>query len=369
VFYDAKHCFMRKITAVFILSWCFCFAADAQKDSVKHTNFLVLPVIAKSIETGWSAGAIGSLAFRSHPKDTTSRTSNMQVLALYSLKKQLVLAINGAQYSRHEKYILNEQVSFSSFPDKFWGLGKYTKDDAFESYKYKQFYIYLHLMRKLAPHFFIGGLFEFQELNDVEYLAGGLFDQQQVVGRNGYKIAGLGMSVTYDTRNHAFAPGKGGLVQFYFNHFDQYLGSDYNYTNIVFDLRKYITVGKKSVVALQAYSFGNTGREVPLRSLANLGGSNSMRGYYAGRFRNTNQMVFQGEYRFPLYGRFGAVAFGGYGDVGKNFSDYTLGDFKYSLGAGLRFALMKKEKLNLRLDYGIGQGNNSGLYFQLGEAF
>lgn len=360
---------MRKIIAVFLLFRCFCLPATAQNDSVKHKHFLVFPVIAKSIETGWSAGAVGSFTFKLHPKDTISRTSSMQALALYSLKKQLVIAINGAQYSRHEKYIFNEQVSFSSFPDKFWGLGKDTKDDDFESYKYKQFYVYLHAMRKLANHLFAGVLFEHQQLNDVEYQPGGLFDQQQIVGRNGYKVSGLGLSFTYDNRNDAFAPNKGGLAQLYFNHFDKYLGSDFNYTNIVLDLRKYIGIGTRSVLALQAYSFGNTGKEVPIRSLANLGGANTMRGYYAGRYRNASQMVFQSEFRFPVYRRLGAVTFAGLGDVGKNFTDYALNDFKYSFGAGLRFALSRNERLNIRLDYGIGQGKNSGLYFQIGEAF
>lgn len=360
--------FMRKMLAVFLLTGPFMSSIYAQKDSTQHTHILVFPVIAKSIETGWSAGVAGSMTFRLS-KDTTSRTSNLQVLAMYSLKKQMVVAVNGSQYDKNEKYILNEQVSFSSFPDKFWGLGKYSADDSSEPYKFKQFYIYLHLMRKLGRHFFGGLLFEFQDVKNVTYLAGGLFDQQQVVGRYGYKIAGLGMSFTYDSRNDAFAPDKGNFAQVYFNHFDTYAGSDYNYTNLVFDLRKFIPIRKKNVLALQAYAFGNTGKEVPLRSLANFGGTNTMRGYYAGRYRDLNQMIFQAEYRFPLYKRFGAVAFGGYGDVGKNFTDYSIGDFKYSFGAGLRFALTKNEKLNLRLDYGIGQGKNSGLYFQLGEAF
>jgi hypothetical protein len=46
-----------------------------------------------------------------------------------------------------------------------------------------------------------------------------------------------------------------------------------------------------------------------------------------------------------------------------------LNDFKYSFGGGIRFAVDTKEKLNIRVDYGIGQGKNSGLYLQLGEAF
>ena len=94
-----------------------------------------------------------------------------------------------------------------------------------------------------------------------------------------------------------------------------------------------------------------------------------MRGYYDGRYKDLDQMIFQAEYRFPIYKRFSAVAFGGTGSVAKNFADYALNDFKYSYGGGIRFAVDTKEKLNIRVDYGIGQGRNSGLYLQLGEAF
>lgn len=343
-------------------------AIYAQKDSIKPKHLLILPVIARSIETGWSFGAAGSYTFHLSKKDTVSRTSNLQILALYSTKKQLVTAINGSQYFDKEKYILNEQISFSSYPDKFWGLGKNTPDEAEEAYKFNQYYVYLHLLRKIAPHFFAGVLFETQKVWDVSYLQGGLFDQQQVPGREGYQVSGLGASLTFDNRNNAFAPDDGVFCQLYFNHFDKFWGSKYNYTNIVFDLRKYIPVTSKQVLALQLYSFNNTG-EVPVRSLASFGGANRMRGYYDGRYKDMNQMLLQAEYRFPVYKRISAVAFGGGGSVSSSFADYSLSDLKFSYGAGLRFALNKKEKLNLRIDYGIGQGKNNGFYLQLGEAF
>ena len=361
-----KLCFFFAYSAIFMLC---SGAVNAQNDSVKKSNLLIFPVLAKSIETGWSGGVAGAFTFRLSKKDTVSRTSNLQALGLYSLKKQLVVALNGAQYAHGERYILNEQVSFSSFPDQFWGLGKYTPDSAKEPYSFKQFYTYFHLMRKLGRRIFVGALFEYQLVDQVKYVAGGAFDKQQVVGRDGYHIAGLGLSFTYDSRNHAFSPDKGGFAQVYFNHFGSYLGSEHRYTNIVLDLRRYISLGNDRVLALQAFSFNNTGNDAPLRSLASLGGANSMRGYYAGRFRDNSLAVLQAEFRFPVYKRFGAVAFGSAGDVGHDYKDYALKDLKYSFGAGLRFALNKSEKLNLRLDYGIGQGNNSGLYFQLGEAF
>lgn len=341
----------------------------AQKDSAHNKKTLLFPVITRSIETSWSFGLAGAATFKLLKKDTATRTSNLQTIVLYSLKKQFVAAINGAQYLKNEDYIINEQLSYSSFPDKFWGLGKHTPDNAEEQYEFKQFYLYMHLMRHLGNHFYAGILFEHQKLLEVNYKAGGLFDQQNIVGRKGYQISGLGLSVTYDKRNNAFSPNKGGFAQIYFNHFGKMYGSDFTYTNMVVDLRKYLPLSKKDVLAMQGYSFSSIGDEVPLRSLASLGGMNSMRGYYSGRYRDKMQMVFQSELRHQLNNRFGVVAFGNFGDVGHNLQDFNLSDLKYSLGAGLRFAINKSEKLNIRLDYGVGPGLNQGFYFELGEAF
>jgi outer membrane protein assembly factor BamA len=341
----------------------------AQKDSLKSHQILLFPVLTKSIETSWSFGVASSSTFKFSKKDTASRTSNIQTIILYSLKKQFVAAINGAQYFKNERYILNEQMSYSSFPDKFWGLGKHSPDSAEEDYNFKQYYIYLHLMRHLGNNIYIGLLYEFQNLMEIDYKIGGVFDQQQIVGRNPYKISGLGFSLTYDNRNNAFSPDKGNFAQIYFNHFDKSIGSDFSYTNLVIDLRKFFPIGKKNVLALQAYSFSNMGNDVPLRSLATLGGMGSMRGYYDGRYRDKQQLVFQSELRHSINKRFGIVGFGNFGDVGHNISDFAIKDVKYTYGAGLRYAINKSEKLNIRLDYGIGPGKNQGLYFELGEAF
>lgn len=360
---------IKYLLSLYIITF-FYNTAYAQKDSVHATHILVFPVIARSIETSWSFGVAASSTFRFSKTDTVSRTSNLQSVILYSLKKQFVSAVNGAQYFDKEKYILNEQFSYSSYPDKFWGLGKHSPDSAMENYTFKQYYIYLHLLRKISHRIYAGMLFEYQNVMDVDYVPGGLFDKENIKGRYPYKVSGLGLSFTFDNRNNAFAPDKGYFAQIYFDHFDKTFGSTFNYTNIVVDLRKFVRIYKKQVLALQAYSFTNIGDEVPLRSLASFGGSNSMRGYYSGRYRDKRQLVFQTEYRVPLINRIGAAFFCSGGDVGNSFTDYSLTDLKYAVGAGLRFALNKSEKLNLRLDYGIGQGNkNSGLYFQLGEAF
>lgn len=355
---------------------------NAQKDSLpnslpkgltvtlpKENHLLVLPVIARSIETSWSFGTAVSGTFHINKKDSLVRTSNLQGLALYSLKKQLIAAINGTIYFPGEKFILSQQLSYSFFPDKFWGLGKTAPDSNAESYNFKQFYIYLHGQRSVANHLYIGVIYEYQRLFKVNYIPGGLFDKENVAGRSSYHVSGLGASFTYDTRNDAFAPDKGVFLQGSFNHFGSIFGSDFQYTNYVVDARGFIKTYKKQVLALQAYAFLNNGT-VPLRSLASFGGANSMRGYYDGRYRDKDQVVLQAEYRVPVYGRFGAVVFGGMGNVGHDYDYLSVVALKYSYGGGVRVALTKSEKINLRLDYGIARGGQSkGLYFQLGEAF
>ena len=340
-------------------------------DSVqqKYQKIIVLPLILKSIETDWSFGGASSYTFRMKPVDSTVRTSNFQAIGLYSIRKQFVSALNGTIFFPDERYILSQQISYSYFPDKFWGLGNRSKETDEENYVFKQFYFYPHLQRLIANNLYVGVLYEFQRVFGLTYQAGGIFDTQNVPGRSQYKVSGFGLSFTYDNRNHAFVPNKGSLAQIIVNNFAPVFGSDFKYTNLVIDTRKYLPVFKDHVLALQVYGFFNLGGQIPLRSMSSFGGSNSMRGYYDGRYRDKNQIVFQAEYRATIKGRFGLAIFGGYGDVGNKMTDFIFTQFKYSYGAGLRVALNKKEKLNIRIDYGIGQGNSRGFYFQIGEAF
>jgi outer membrane protein assembly factor BamA len=299
--------------------------------------------------------------------DSATRTSNAQALAVYTTRSQFVAALNGSIYFPGERFILNEQLSYSSFPDNFWGLGKQAPDSNKESYKFKQYYVYLHPQRRIGNNLFLGVVFEHQRVFDMEYDPGKLFDKEAIVGRKGYHVTGLGLSFTYDTRNNAFSPSRGTMMQFWFDHFMPFLGSDYQYTSYTIDVRRFVKIYKDQILALHAFGMLTAG-EVPLRSLAAMGGANIMRGYYAGRFRDKNQGVVQAEYRVPVIGRIGLVGFAGIGNVGPYLKDINFQYLKYSYGGGVRIALNKVEKLNLRLDYGLGD-HSQGFYLQLGEAF
>lgn len=223
-------------------------------------------------------------------------------------------------------------------------------------------------MRKTGKGWFVGGVYELQNLIEVSYEKGGLFDKENVEGRNGYLISGLGPTLTYDNRNNAFAPDKGSFLELTAKYYAPVFGSDFTYANIIQDARQYIPV-KKNVLALQLYNFMNLGKEIPLRSLGLIGGDNAMRGFYSGRFRDKQMIMLQAEWRMPVYKRWGAAFFGSTGDVAEKAMDYNFSNLKFAYGAGIRFALNQKERLNLRLDYGFNSKGGSGFYLQLAEAF
>ena len=345
-----------------------------KKDSVKPSyknKFLVFPLVALSTETNWVFGVANAYIFKTAKHDSSLRVSTMPSGFLYTLNNQILIALGANIFLPREKYIIRFENSFSKFPDKFWGLGNATDSRPSENYTFTQFYINPQLYRKVFGDFFLGVGVDYQRVFNIEYLKGGHFDQDQVKGvsdRSSYTVFGYSFFLNHDSRNHAYVPDKGELFRIKFSNFNDHVGSDYNFRTLEIDLRKFIRVTGKSVLAIQSLSTFNFG-EVPYRNLAILGGNSMMRGYYAGRFRDLKFTGIQAEYRFPIKGRVGAVAFAGAGEVANDFEGFGFDKLKPSLGAGLRVAILRQDKLNLRLDVAGGNGGSLNYYIVLAESF
>jgi hypothetical protein len=350
----------------FIVSDGFALPSDSSNLKIDK-RALILPVAINSPETKIGVGILTALFFRTSHLDTTVRTSNIQSVVLYTQKRQILLNLGGNIYFPKEKYILKWQSVYSYFPDKFWGIGNNTSSENKESYIYNQFYFNPQLLRKVYKRWFVGIIAEYQNVIKTVYDPQGIFYTQNVIGRNGYVASGIGPLIAWDSRNNAFSPSKGEYFQFSYLNYNKFLGSSYKFNGYIIDARKYIKSFSKNILALQLYGQFNNGN-VPFRNMPALGGPNLLRGYYMGRYRDKDAIVMQGEYRMPVYKRFGIVVFGGLGEVIDKLGNLSISGLKYSTGGGIRFALKPKEKLNLRLDYAIGQ-KSSGLYFYVSEAF
>ncbi|MGZ4034836.1 MAG: BamA/TamA family outer membrane protein [Bacteroidia bacterium] len=341
---------------------------DADGDSVKKVRVIVLPIAFKSPETGWAFGLTSSVSFKtSNRYDTLTRTSSIQPVAFYTTNGQNVEAMNTTIYFPKERYIFFNQISHSYYPDKFWGIGPYTKDGNVEHYAYEQFYFFPRISRMIRKNFFAGLLYEYQNVYKMSFVKGGVFDTSAFYGKSNYMVSGLGASVTYDSRNISFSPTRGFLIESLVDGFHKAIGSNYNFVKWTIDIRSFFKLIGNTVLAAQFYNYSTFGK-TPLRDQATLGGANNMRGIYEGRFRDNNSTSLIVEYRVPLFWKFSMCTFGDIGNVYHSREDLR-SPLKYSFGEGLRIALLKKDKLNLRLDYGYYTKKNQGFYLNVGECF
>jgi outer membrane protein assembly factor BamA len=361
--------FLFKILLLASLFSEFSVKAQFKPDSTKKVNFLIIPLLFRSPETKWATGITGSMSFNtSHKHDPLTRTSTIQAVFMFTQRHQNVQALDATIYFPKEKYIFYLQLAHSYFPDKYWGMGNNSEDINREDYAFHQIYFFPHLKKKIAKNMFVGVLYEYQKVFNIVYKQNGLYDSTVYFGKTDYTVSGLGTSLCYDTRNSSYWPTKGILVQGSFTYFNSYLGSTYNDLKTIVDIRYFKKLFKNTVFAGQVYNYTNDG-QAPIRELAMLGGSNNLRGLYQGRYRDDNMTTIIGEYRIPVYKRFSTCIFGGIGEVYKRFIDVSVRTFKHSYGAGLRIAILPKEKLNIRIDYGFSDRHNKGLYFTVGECF
>jgi Omp85 superfamily domain len=340
------------------------------KDTTRRaggSNLLTFPFVVRSLETNWGFGGIAARFLKAGKNDSTIRTSDVNVLGLYTLRHQLILVLNSTIFFDKEDRIGRFQASYSYYPDDFWGLGNHTAFTNKEAFSQKQYFINPQFLQRIHRKMYFGVTYEFQHTGPVSYIPGGLFDQENIIGRHGGNTSGIGPILSWDTRNNAYSPDRGIFAELQYVWFDRFPGSDFKFRVFSADLRKFISLSPKSVLALQGLA-GLTLGNTPFRKLEELGGADMMRGYYGGRFTDKCLMAYQAEYRRFLFWRIGMVAFASTGEVSPTPSHFELDGFHLAYGGGLRFMLSKEEKLNLRLDYGIARHSNA-FTVQLREAF
>ena len=147
---------------------------------------------------------------------------------------------------------------------------------------------------------------------------------------------------------------------------DKITGSSFNYTRITFDLAKYFSY-KKNILALNLYTIYSPD-DLPFFQMGVLGGIKKMRGFYEGRYRDNNVLVFQAEYRRQIIGILGFTLFGDVGQVAHRYNEFSAQHWRYTYGVGLRIMLDRVQRINLRFD--LAMGNKKILpYFTVAEAF
>ena len=339
-------------------------------DTSRNVRKIVLPVLVFTPETHLGVGALGVTLWKNLDTKVPTRTSNAELIFLYTTRKQLIMIPRYTIFTRGEKYMLEgfgeELIDFRDF---YFGRGNNTPVTNRETFTYDLLGWENRISRKLfkTKKIFLGVETRALHYYNLHLTPGGLLETEKTTGYNGSSSVGFGPALTWDERDNVVNPSRGFYWDFRYSNYSKAFGGTLNYHRTYFDMRKYVMIKPSHGHILAMELFGNFVRgNAPIKELAELGGPRIMRGYYRGRFRDNYMTAFQAEYRMPVYRRIGVVAFAGLGKV-YNPSSVNLTDLHYSYGGGLRVNINKREKLNLRLDYARGDPQYLG-YFYLGFA-
>ena len=345
---------------------------SALKKKCKN-RVIAAPILFYSPETRLGFGGAGSYIFHmagceeNIRNSTRTRPTSISPFVLYTQKKQFIAQLGADLYFKNNDYHLTGEIKFLKYPDKFFGVGSFTPEEAEEDYTSKSASLFLSLLKKLGKGFNIGVQYHVMDWKIVETEGEGELVDGTLPGSREGTISGISLVVNHDTRDNIFFPMKGDFVELNARVYKKFLGSDFDFTDLTLDARKYVKLFSSHVLAFQSLVKIQSGT-VPFLSLARMGGPFVMRGYFEGRFRDKNLLVFQTEYRMPLFWRLGMVGFAGFGNVAEKFSHLRLGELRASYGFGLRFLFDQKEKIQVRMDIAFGE-NSTGFYFSIYEAF
>jgi outer membrane protein assembly factor BamA len=335
----------------------------------KRTSAVVLPIAFYQPETKIGGGVGGLITYRPQNSSEDTRPSSLYFQAYYTQKKQYGIELKPELYLRKEAYFVKLYFKNSKFPSKFWGIGNQTPDGAEENYTPRMFNFDLSIQRRILPQerLYLGVQYKYENYEIIKYDPGRELSKGQITGSDGGTLSSLGFILNWDKRDRIFFPHKGNYFQMMANFYSPSFGSDFKFTSLKLDLRKYFPVTESHVFAVQTILQSVSGSP-PFRHMSEIGGEMVMRGYYSGRYRDMSMMVVQTELRLKVWKRLGMVVFAGAADLGESLGKLSLDNVKYSAGLGLRFLVVPKEGTNIRIDQGWGKGT-SGFYIMADEAF
>lgn len=347
------------------------------KDKLDTTAFKVnefkvigYPYAFYSPETQLAFGLGGMLYFRT-ALQPAQRPSKITIGGYYTTNNQYLISIKPRIYFPGKNRFYAESDFYYSYDVlKFYGIGNNTKEIDSVNYKSSSFGIYVETQAKgfLIDVMQVGLIYDYLKVKMEDKMGNPNLQDSSVVGINGGKIGGLGLTWNYDNRDNISFPAKGGFYKISGIFYGRDLGSEYTYNRYKLDIRQYVAPYKDHILAFQFYADLNA-MKPPWFAMPALGGATRMRGYFEGRYRDNGYITWQAEYRKIVWWRIGVTAFYASGDVFSHWSNLKFSELKQSYGFGLRFVFDPKEKINLRADFGKTMNGDTGVYFSMDEAF
>ncbi len=343
-------------------------AGESQAGDAHGSSILALPVIAYGEETSWQFGAAGIYLFPQVNEEVPR--SNLTLALQISVRGQFISAVTG------NAFLLEDQLRLTTTLNGFlWPTRYYSRDpetDRYDSYSSVGGKGETLAAWRLWGKLYAGpSLAYLQQRNEVP--EDGVMESEQVTSLGGHQAMGPGVSIALDSRDIGYAPSKGvyvGAKAHQLFGIDQGTG---NYLDFRVFSRGYLsTESARDVLALAAEVHGVNGA-VPFGELPTSDGTTVLRGLRRARYFANALATAQIEYRRLLgdlgpTGPWGMTVFAEVGQFFESVESFAERRPVFSLGGGLRYLFIPKDRVSVRLDVAYVDGG-VGVVINALEAF
>lgn len=326
-----------------------CLSANAE------ISFSAYPYAAYTSETRLMAGAFSFLRYNFADDASTPKNIDLLANTIYSQNRQFVIAL--IPRLRLDDWSVEASLQFEDWPGDFYGIGNSTDADLSEDYVSRQYSSEMALRKRLSEKLSVMALSHIGYHKFASKQSGGILENIDLPGVEAGTFLGWGIGIKLDTTDESYYPESGMKLEGKQLWHDPSIGGDYKFQSSILDIRYFHSLFPKQVLATQAdIQIQSSGSPVFL--YAELG--DRLRAFDSKRFIDLCRISQRIEHRhFPFDGaysqRLGYVLFAELGQVSDDPKTLRLDETHWSLGAGLRFSILPKERLNLRADLGFGE--------------
>jgi outer membrane protein assembly factor BamA len=374
--------FLAFVLAILLLPVRFCLAQGlppAKGDSLSKFDrmnqkmealfrIFPVPIYSHSVEAGHVFGLAKQNLIELSKNDTVSAASKISEVATFSTEGRINISLTTELNWHHGKYMVVGFFNYRRQPEYILGIGNDVSRDNLEKIAFTRFKLVNYGLMQVVDHVYVGVGLDLSNYSEITADSNSFLYRDHVTGIEGGTLAGLGLSLIYDSRDNRYNAHQGCMLSLKTMTFPDFLKNQYNFSSYTLDVRKYFNPWLHHVIALQATTSFRSGN-VPFYELCMLGGEAQMRGYYQGALRDKVLADAQIEYRMPVWNIFGLTAWVGTGRVADRYAALSPDGLWLSYGGGLRIRVDSKHDTNMRFDFGFGPGGIHGYYINFGEAF
>ena len=334
----------------------------------KIFQYIPVPIYSHTQEAGDIFGLAKYNLFDLYKGDTITRPSKVSSVFTASTKGRINFSLSTEFILKENKYIFLSYINFKKTPEVVLGIGNDVSIDNKENISNNRVRFNIVALRKLSKYLYAGPGFDISYYYNMHVDSNSIMIREGALGLNGGLNVGLGVGAAYDSRDNRYNTYQGSYILFTSTFYGGAIGSEYTFSKINLDARKFFNPWFKHVIALQITTNASY-NQTPYYNLALLGGSNQMRGYYEGAIRDNILIDGQLEYRMPIWNIFGMTGWVGTGRVAPNYRDMAFNNLWLSYGLGARIRVDSKHNTNLRIDFGFGQRGANAFIIGFAEAF